>query len=531
MKEINTQISTVTVFRDGARIVRIGKTELGAGEQTVKIPGITRYAEPDSFRVKGKGSAVLRGIDVKQISRTFEPEGDVKELHDKLKALEKEQAVIDDKILLQRTRGERLNVVMSQFSSEFGKWYSVGETSMEQMTKMDKTGSDLIRDSKKTIRDLESELERIHAEIAALHDNINRIQGQRRTETFNEVFVSLDVKESTPLELEVTYQLRMASWQPTYDVDIGEEKSSVKRIAVVQNQTLEDWEDVGLTVSTASAQPVEAVKPNPFYVDVYTPQHFGMVAASSAPAPGRMKKEKGYDEDEELDDMMMIEAAEEPMPEIIEDYAEPTETLGGITVYSVPGEVSIPADNDPHPVTLTLEEFDSRRLHYWNAAAMAEVVAQDEIANGDAVLLPGNVKVYAAGDFIGETYLSLQAPREKFRLGTRVAYDVKAEKKLVEKDTEKAGITRGKQKRGYKYSLEIQSFAKSEITVKVVDIIPYSNSEKIVVELPEATPTYKKMELGVIEWEIKIGPDAEVKIGYSFEVEWEKDVIIRPPLP
>ncbi len=528
MKEINTQISTVTAFRDGARIVRTGKTELGAGEQTVKIPGITRYAEPDSFRVKGKGNAVLRGIDVKQISKTYEPEGDVKELHDKLKGLEKEAAVIEDNIQLQRTRGERLNAVMSQFSSEFGKWYSVGETSMDQMTKMDKTSSDLIRDSKKTIRDLEVELERIHSEIAALNNNIARIQGQRRTETFNEVFVSLDVKESTPLELEVTYQLRMASWQPTYDVDIGEEKSSVKRIAVVQNQTLEDWEDIELTVSTASAQPVEAVEPNPFYVDVYTTQHFGVAAQMSAGAPMEMKKEKAYDED--LDDMMM-EAEEEPMPEIIEDYAEPTETLGGITVYSVPGEVSIPADSDPHPVTLTLEEFDSRRLHYWNASAMAEVVAQDEITNGDAVLLPGNVKVYAAGDFIGETYLSLQAPREKFRLGTRVAYDVKTEKKLIEKDTEKAGITRGKQKRGYKYSLEIQSFAKREITIKIVDIIPHSNSEKITVELPEPTLPYKKMELGVIEWETKLGAGTETKIEYSYEVEWERDVSIRPPLP
>ena len=113
MKEINTQISTVTVFRDGARVVRTGKTELGAGEQTVKISDITRYAEPDSFRVKGKGKAVIRGIDVKQVSRTYEPEGDTKELNDKLKDLQKERAIIEDKLLLQRTRSERMNVVMS----------------------------------------------------------------------------------------------------------------------------------------------------------------------------------------------------------------------------------------------------------------------------------------------------------------------------------------------------------------------------------------------------------------------------------
>ncbi|MFW9794235.1 MAG: DUF4139 domain-containing protein, partial [Candidatus Thorarchaeota archaeon] len=378
--------------------------------------------------------------------------------------------------------------------------------------------------------DVENELERINSEIASLQDNINRIKGQRRTETVNEVYVNLDVSESTPLELEVTYQLRMASWQPTYDVDIGEDITSVKRIAVVNNQTLEDWEDVALMVSTASAQPVEAVDPSPFYVDVYVPQPvgFGMVATRSAAAPAEMKKEKVYDED--IDELMM-EAEEEPIPDIIEDYAETTETLGGITVYSVPGRVSIPADNDPHPVTLTLEEFSSRRLHFWNAARMAEAVAQDEITNGDSVLLPGNVKVYASGDFIGETYLNLMAPREKFRLGTRVAYDVKVEKKLIEKDTEKAGLTRGKQKRGYKYSLEIQNFGKQEITIKVVDVIPHSNSEKITVELATPSVPIKEEALGVLEWEIKIDAGAESKAEYSYEVEWEKDVSIRPPLP
>jgi hypothetical protein len=139
--------------------------------------------------------------------------------------------------------------------------------------------------------------------------------------------------------------------------------------------------------------------------------------------------------------------------------------------------------------------------------------------------------VYASGDFIGETYLNLQAPREKFRLGTRVAYDVKAEKKLLEKDTEKAGITRGKQKRGYKYSLDMQNFSKSEIAIRVVDVIPHSNSEKITVELSEPSLPIEKEELGVMEWETKIGARAEIKIGYSYEVEWERDVNIRPPLP
>jgi uncharacterized protein (TIGR02231 family) len=146
-------------------------------------------------------------------------------------------------------------------------------------------------------------------------------------------------------------------------------------------------------------------------------------------------------------------------------------------------------------------------------------------------MLPGSVKVFAAGDFLGETSVNLIAPREKFRLGTRTAYDVKAEKKLAEKDTEKAGLVGGKRRRGYKYRLEITSFSKNALDIRVVDRIPHSNSPKIKVELSSPKTPYKKMELGVIEWELKLEAQEKVEVDYEYEVEWEKDVTISPPLP
>ena len=345
--------------------------------------------------------------------------------------------------------------------------------------------------------------------------------------------MTVDAKQSTTLELEVTYQISLANWYATYDVDIGEGTTSLKRIAMISNNSMEDWEDISLIVSTASAQPVSIVKPNPYYVNTYQ-----AVTATIGYGGGRgLEEMKGISADfddegeEEMIDDLVSGFAEEPMPEIIEEYASSSETLGGITVYEVPGVITIEANKDPSPITLTLDEFESKRLHYWNAYAMQEVVAQDEITNGDSVLLPGSVKVYAAGDYIGETSLDTISPREKFRLGTRAAYDIKAERKLLEKDTEKAGFTRGKQKRGYKYSLELKNFSKYEIEIRVVDRIPYSNSEKILVELAEPSLAYEKMELGVLTWETKMAKDQELKIEYSYDVEWEKDLSIRPPLP
>jgi len=304
---------------------------------------------------------------------------------------------------------------------------------------------------------------------------------------------------------------------------------------MISNNSLEDWNDINLIVSTASAQPVSIVRPNPYYVSTYQAamDKSGYGGGSSGEVM-RAYAEDSDDEGEEESTMLdglIGDVMDEPMPEIIEEYASSSETLGGITVYEVPGQITIEANKDPSPITLTLNEFESKRLHYWNAYAMQEVVAQDEITNGDSVLLPGPVKVFAAGDYIGESNIGTISPREKFRLGTRAAYDVKSERKLLEKDTEKAGFTRGKQKRGYTYTLELKNFSKHEIEIRVVDRIPYSNSEKILVEMQEPTLSYKKMELGILTWETTMTKDQELKIEYSYDVEWEKDLSIRPPLP
>ena len=68
MTEVKTEITNVTIFRDGARVTRTGKVTLDKGPQKAEIFGITEYASADSFRVKGKGPAKLSSIDdIKQL--------------------------------------------------------------------------------------------------------------------------------------------------------------------------------------------------------------------------------------------------------------------------------------------------------------------------------------------------------------------------------------------------------------------------------------------------------------------------------
>jgi uncharacterized protein (TIGR02231 family) len=520
--EIQTKISKVTVFRDGARVIRIGKVHLEKGPKKLVIKKITDYAQADSFRIKGRGAARLSSIDVQLVSEVFEPSEDVRPLLDKLKELQKKLEETQDEIQLHSARLVNLGAMTSEFASNFGLVYAANEGDIGQLTEMDKKSSKLIMDTKKIIRNLENDLQEINKEIEVVRTNISRISSERRTDNTHAVEVSLEVSAESDIELEITYQTQNAQWHPIYDVDLHAEKSKFRRMALIYNRTKEDWKDVVLVVSTATAKPVQAIEPTPYYVGVYDPtadRREGRRERSFVSAPSAAPK------------MAKAMAPPAPPAEIEEEFAEAAETASGIAIYELPKHVTIPSDNEKHPITLIEEDLQSITIHHWYAEGMAEVVAQDEVTNGDNVILPGKVKVYAEGDYIGESTLAQIAPREKFKIGTRIATDVKAEKKLVNREVEKAGVMRGKLKRSYKYRLEIQSFSKYPIEIDISDRVPHSLNPSIEVKTDWEKSTIKSQNLGVVEWHRSIEPNQKATIEYEYEVSWEKGITIQPPLP
>ncbi len=531
MHALDTNVVGATVFRDGARVTRSGSITLDSGPQRVKVTGITKYAENDSFRVKGKGNASIASIDVALKEIVYEPSDAIKPIWEDLKKLEQEKERLLDDVATYNTRLKQIQGMMTEFSQTFGLVFAAGEGQISQLTEMDSSSSKLFLDTKKKLRDLANELEEVQDKIQILQKNIGDIRANRRVEAFYEVEVSLEVHKQGEVKLELAYQCNSAGWTPSYDLDLLQDDATLRRIALVRNRTEEDWDRISLVVSTATARPVEAVEPTPFYITAYDPEKermarmdrkrkvsakrsrppqraFAMVAPSAAPPPA-------------------------PKPVIEETFAEASEGESGIAVYELPKPMTIPSDHEDHPVTLIEEKLESKTIHYWFADAMAEVVAQDEVTNGENVILPGKVKVFAEGDYIGETSVRLMAPREKFKIGTRTAYDVKAKKKMSEKIIEKAGITRGKLRRRYKFELEIESFSKRPIEIEVFDRIPHSLSTSIEVEPIdfERLGLMKEPMLGVLQWRFEIPVREKKTIEYAYEVVWDRNIQINPPLP
>ncbi|MCF2136546.1 MAG: mucoidy inhibitor MuiA family protein [Candidatus Thorarchaeota archaeon] len=507
MVKLDTTIRRVTLLRNGARVTRVGKISLPAGSQTIIVKEITQFAETDSFRISGKGPAVLTSIDVEQDRVILEPDPKVNPLKKKLESLQKKKKELEDEIDLLKVKMGGIETTVDEFITTVGTTLSAGDGS-HQLVEFYDTSDNAYAVLQEQLRTHEEELEDLNTEIETVKQNLEELMDEDKSISVYNVSIQLTMKEQAEVEIALEYQVYNASWEPTYDIDLSEKQAHIKRLAMVSNQTMEDWEDIQLIISTASTAPVEVIQPSPLIVseEVSTrgeerdKTSGGRIGYSGAFAPVAMETGR--------------------------------ETYAGVAIYELPQKFTIPSDIREHPVLLVEEDMDSKTLHYWYADEMPEVVARNEITNGDLVLLEGRARVFRKGEYIGESYIPMVAPRETMKLGTRAAHDVRAEKKMLKREVEKAGITRGKARREYQYELKIENFSDDEIEIEIVDRIPHSTAGEIEVKLEKEDELgLEEFRLGIMRWKKKIAPKQKKIITYEFEVVWKRDITIEPPLP
>ncbi len=133
-------------------------------------------------------------------------------------------------------------------------------------------------------------------------------------------------------------------------------------------------------------------------------------------------------------------------------------------------------------------------------------------------------------EFLGETSIPVIAPKEEFKLGTRVSYDLKIDKKLVDRSKGKKAV-KGRLKNNYEYKITIKNLNNIDDDLVVYDRIGHSYSENIKVIINEILPEPARKKLGVLKWKFSMKGVEEKTITYKYTVDYKKDIHITPALP
>ncbi len=528
--KVNSKIDSVTVFPQGANVVRVAEANLPAGEHTLILENLPGAIDTQSIRVEGVSGQVLEiaSVDSKLVQISSQDMDEKRKgLDDAIEKLTDERAGLDQTIEdADYQRKLLLSLADKQLlpASSTETLKSVDATQLVGL--VDLVGSRLALISKATHdahlrqRDIDKDISDLQIKAQALAP-----AGEAHVEVSVHVAAALNVQG----KFKLSYRVHEAAWTPFYDARMtlpanGQPaKLNLVRRAEVMQSTGESWDEVSLTLSTArpmgaTAAPELAEDQIQIMMDEKR-RDFG-TAEPDVAAPQTIKKTEAP-----IANGMVDAMADKP---ILQREAQ-MQIAGFNANYVIAGRVTVDNTGTSKKVRIGTDDFAA------NLSAVT-VPRLDPTAyltaaftvKGDAPLLPGVVNLYRDGMFMGQGSLPLLSSGEDAKLGFGADDLIKVKRAEVKRNSGDEGLLTTSHVQSLAWDIKIMNLHDVMIPVTVIDRSPYSAQSDVTVEtLDDATPAtlkdYQKKR-GVVAWVLELGPKAEKQIKTGYKVTSPKAV-------
>ncbi len=545
----------VLVYRNGTKIVREGKLKIPAAESTtVTLKFLPQSIDASTVKVSGKAKVPgrIKSMNIEDHHEQESNKAEIEKREKELEAMRERDAVLQRKVEYHQARKADLVKLKEQFLQQFpfveaddypAKFLLQAE---KLLVPPPKAGlDDFLKNADGSIVATTGKVFALADEQADLREKIDvaqrqldQLRNKSGVKTYKQVVLDVSAQKAGEFTFTIEYVIHAGYWTPLYEVYLADEsaKVDIKVIAGVTNNTEEDWDDVWLTVSSADLHPVVMREPEPWVLrewrplpppqaDFYSRRDMGPTGGMPPPAP------PGHSPASTTASLVPCEdklVCEKPKAEVGGSAA------AGIVTFKLPTKLSIKQGSFRNNIYLLELALDGK-AEFFYSTDNAKLIVRNVIKNGDMELLPGQAKIYVGDDYIGETTMNEVLPGEEFTLGTRESHDLKVEKKLVDRSTDKGGLAKGKVVKYYSYeiSVEILSDDARKNELVLMDKIPFSDSELVKVDGPSGLQYQPdESKLGVMKFRLKLADlDKKFKIAYKYEVSYDKGVILDTGLP
>ncbi len=538
--EPESKIDSVLVFPSGAEIVRTAKISMGKGDHTVIFGNLPLQALPGSIRVEGKATGNLK-INSVDSRRAHLAEDDKRSMDEERRRLKEElQSLKDDRDLQQGTidAAETQRNLINNLANLPARPAPIPQPGAaapgEDWQKLLSLIGESAHDVNRTIRDAKVRIRELNRKIKEANNRLSEIAPQRNKRTEVKVYVSAE----TPLDADliVRYQVSSASWKPFYDARLSTgtktitPKLELTRRATITQRTGEPWIDVEVSLSTTRPKAgASAPDLNPITVDFWQePKPVPM--AASEPTAGYALDEVAAERDDAEKKEKRLQATARKLfkrKEVIQAQAQVAEAPFQ-AVFRVPGRVSVKETGEPKKLQILSQVLDPELSVKTvpKVDAKAYLYSKLTLPRG-APLMPGPVSLFRDGTFVGNGKLPVLVGGEDHELGFGVDDLVRIRHRVLKDNKgESGGLISVSQTENKSYLITLKNLHERAIAYQVLDQIPYSKNEEIVVQLTGKTvPTEKNVDnkRGILAWKGDIAPDEEQAIEFGYRVSWPGD--------
>jgi len=528
---VDSTISAVTVYTDRAVVTRTATVELGGGQAELVFANLPEALVDQSVQVSGRGTAqpVILAVAARRTFVDFTPNARVKEVEDQLRALRNDDRTLADQVAVLGSQRDSINEFMK---NAVAATKDAGRPKLEDVRATLEFGQKQLLEIAQSNQKLDQQREELSNKIAALEQQLNELRGTGG-KGFKTVVVRVSAAQAGNLELALSYTVGNARWTPSYDARVlsGERTVALGYFGVVRQTTGEDWKNVALTLSTARPSLGGAAPTlTAWNLDVWVNRPMPVAARAEAyemRAKANVAREvnmQRFTSEPEANKFAGGDMA--PPPPEAELAAATVESGATSASFKIATASTIPSDGSAQKVPIAAAKLAANPEYLTVPKRQQTAFLTTKVANStDFPLLAGPMNVFLDGTFVATSALRTVMAGEKFDLALGADEGISVKHKRVQKFTEDTGLTNSGKRVTYEYLLTIQNNKKSAERVIVVDQLPLSRNEKIVIKqlAPDAREV-KPTDEGSLKWTLDLKPGEKREITVKFAIEYPNDV-------
>ncbi|MYM55588.1 DUF4139 domain-containing protein [Thalassovita mangrovi] len=516
---VDSRITDVTVYPEGAKVTRVAAYSVPAGEHRLRLLDLPDTALLDMVRAKVEGA---RMGSVTMREDFVPPRGD--QDSDVVKAARAEVERAEDALRGKQDEAAALRLARDAAETRIGflKQLGQGETldgvSAETLRDMARMVGEETLAARQAVLEAEAKARLVDREIDDLQQALDEArQALAALETggddYNLVEVSVSAEAATEGVLSVTYFTRDAGWAAVNDayLSLGDAPGlRLDRGAMIWQGSGENWDDVALTLSTS--EPSGQFEPSEVH-------------------PWRRRIEEPFQP--VLKRSLAMDMAEAPMaaPEPMIEEARVMSFHGLIFNYAYPKPVSLASGADGVRIALGALDFAPEikavAAPLWDSTAF--LTAGFTNGSGELLLPTQATQLFLEGEYVGSMATDQVAAGAEARLPFG-AIDGLQVSRVVTRNEGDTGILSKSNEEKETARIEVENLTGRAWPVRVLDRVPYSEQEDLVITW-QARPTPSVTDVddkkGVLAWDFDIAPGASRQIELSHRIQWPQDMELR----
>jgi uncharacterized protein (TIGR02231 family) len=523
------RIDAVTVYRSSARVTRVVRAELPAGDVRLLVEGLPVGIADDSIRVEGQGSgkAKIWGVSVEPFTKEAVVDAAAREAEERIEKLQLEDKALEDQGRVADSRRKFVESLRSTYSEERAKNLAVRGVTAKEWSDLSAWVAGELTAAAAETRKVEVSRRDLGRKLAAARADLEKLRA-KRSETTKTVAVELSTERAGAFELSLSYVAHAASWAPVWDarLDPATETMELALRAEISQQSGEDWKDVKLSVSTAEpgrglyvpqleSRWLTGAPPPP------PPSVSYRQRPMAAPAPAMAAKRA-----------IVADVASEP-EEVYAMAAPQTTAEQGLlaATFTTPRRESVDGSGKARSVALSRFPMKAKIARVTAPRVEPAVFLIAKATNETGLpLLPGQAGVYVGEEFVGRAPLPATPPGGELELAFGADGRVEVERRVLERKHETSGVVSKDEVFRFHVRVTLKNRYATSIDVRLLDLVPVSRDEKIVVKLLEGTTAATRDDPerpGVKIWEAKLGAREEKVVELKYEVRYPRGFPIQ----